>query len=132
MRQNLIIFAIGVLVLAGFGVSVIAGFNVGQAQGIAAGRHWRDNAFALEKATMALNLSADQRARVEPLVLEAGPRITGIEADARKKKHEVIDNALAQIRPLLMPDQQKKLDDLQKAREDLHSAKDRVRALTSE
>ena len=41
MKQNLIIFAIGVLVLAGFGVAVIAGFNVGQAQGIAAGRHWR-------------------------------------------------------------------------------------------
>ncbi len=130
MKQSLIMFAIGVLVLAGFAVSVIAGFNVGQAQGIAAGRHWRDNAFALEKATMALNLSADQRARVEPFVVEAGPRMTAIEADAREKKHDVIDHTLAQIRPLLTPDQQRKLDELQKAREDLHSAKDRVRALT--
>jgi len=132
MKQNLIIYAIGFLVVAGVAISVLAGFNVGQAQGIAAGRHWRDNAFALEKATMALNLSADQRARVEPFVVEAGPRLTAIEADAREKKHDVIDNTLAQIRPLLRPEQQKKLDELQKAREDLHSAKDRVRALTSE
>jgi flagellar motility protein MotE (MotC chaperone) len=132
MKQNLIIYAIGFLVVAGFAISVLAGFNVGHAQGIAAGRHWRDNAFALEKATMALNLSADQRARVDPFVVEAGPRLTAIEADARKKKHDVIDNTLAQIRPLLRPEQQKKLDELQKAREDLHSAKDRVRALTSE
>jgi Spy/CpxP family protein refolding chaperone len=130
MKQNLILFVIGALVLAGFAVSVIAGFNVGQAQGITAGRHWRDHAFALEKATMALNLTADQRGQVEPFVVEAGPRITAIEADARKKKHDVIDNTLAQIRPLLTPDQQKKLDELQKAREDLHDAKDRVRALT--
>jgi Spy/CpxP family protein refolding chaperone len=130
MKQNLILFVIGALVLAGFAVSVIAGFNVGQAQGITAGRHWRDRAFALEKATMALNLTADQRGQVEPFVVEAGPRITAIEADARKKKHDVIDNTLAQIRPLLTPDQQKKLDELQKAREDLHDAKDRVRALT--
>lgn len=132
MKQNLIIYAIGFLVVAGVAISVLAGFNVGQAQGIAAGRHWRDNAFALEKATMALNLSADQRARVEPFVVEAGPRLTAIEADAREKKHDVIDNTLAQIRPLLRPEQQKKLDELQKAREDLHSAKDRVPALTSE
>src|SRR3989442_619688 len=116
MKQNLIMFGIGVLLVAGFAVSVIAGFNVGQAQGIAAGRHWRDQAFALEKAAMALNLSTDQRGRVEPFIVDAGPRITAIEADARKKKHDVIDNTLAQIRPVLTPDQQKKLDDLQKAR----------------
>jgi len=132
MKQSVIMFVIGALVLAGFAFSVIAGFNVGQAQGITAGRHWRDQAFALEKATMALTLSAEQRAQVEPFVVEAGPRITAIEVDARKKKHDVIDSTLAQIRPLLTPDQQKKLDDLQKAREDLHSAKDRVRALTGD
>jgi len=132
MKQNLILFAVGVLLVAGFAVSVIAGFNAGQAQGIAAGRHWRDQAFALEKVVMALNLSADQRARVEPLIADAGPRMTAIEADARTRKHDVIDNTLLQIRPLLTQDQQRKLDDLQKAREDLHNAKDRVRALTSE
>jgi hypothetical protein len=130
MKQNLIMFAIGVLLVAGFAVSVIAGFNVGQAQGIAAGRHWRDQAFALERVAIALNLGAEQRARVEPFIVDAGPRMTAIEADARKRKHEVIDNTLLQIRPLLTQDQQKKLDDLQKAREDLHNAKDRVRALT--
>jgi hypothetical protein len=130
MKQNLILFAIGVLLVAGFAVSVIAGFNVGQAQGIAAGRHWRDQAFALEKVVMALNLSAEQRASVEPFIIDAGPRMTAIEADARQRKHDVIDNTVVKIRPLLTQDQQKKLDDLQKAREDLHNAKDRVRALT--
>src|SRR5260370_39688888 len=130
MKQNLILFAVGVLLVAGFAVSVIAGLNVGQDQGIAAGRHWRDQAFALEKVVMVLNLSTEQRARVEPFIVDAGPRMTAIEADARKRKHDVIDNTLVQIRPLLTQDQQKKLDDLQKAREDLHNAKHRGRALT--
>ena len=132
MKQNLIFFSLGILLLAGFAVSVIAGFNVGQAQGIATGRHWRDHAFALEKVTMALHLSADQRARVEPVMVEAGPRISAIEADARTKKHGVIDTALSQIRPLLTQDQQKRLDELQKARDDVHTAKEKVRALTNE
>jgi hypothetical protein len=79
---------------------------------------------------MALNLSADQRGKVEPFIVDAGPRMTAIEADARKRKHDVIDNTFLQIRPLLTQDQQKKLDELQKAREDLHNAKDRVHALT--
>ncbi len=132
MKQNLILFAIGVLLVAGFAVSVIAGFNVGQAQGIAAGRHWRDQAFALEKVVMTLNLSAEQRSSVEPFIVDAGPRMTAIEADSRQREHDIIDNTLVKIRPLLTQDQQRKLDDLQKAREDLHNAKDRVRALTSE
>jgi len=72
---------------------------------------------------MALKLNPDQLAEAEPVIAGAGPQISAIEANARKKKHEVIDNALSQIRPVLTPDQQKKLDELQKARDDLHTAK---------
>ncbi len=131
MKQNLIIFTIGALVLAGFAVSVIAGFNVGQTQGIAAGRHLRDHTRILEKVTTGLKLNADQRAQVEPFLVDAGPQLSAIEADARKKKYGVVDSTLAKIRPVLAPDQQRKLDELQKAREDLHAAKDRVHELTS-
>jgi len=130
MKQNLIIFAIGALLLSGFAVSVIAGFNMGQAQGMAAGRHGRDHTRVLEKVTTGLNLNANQRAQVEPLLVDAGPQLSAIEADARKKKYGVVDGTLAKIRPVLTPDQQRKLDELQKAREDLHAAKDKVRELT--
>jgi hypothetical protein len=70
-------------------------------------------------------------AETEPVIAGAGLQISAIEANARKKRHEVVDNALSQIRPVLTPDQQKKLDELQKARDDLHAAKDKVHALTS-
>jgi len=130
MKQSPVLFSIGLLLVAGFAVSVIAGFNVGQANGIAAGRHWRDHEFTLEKATVALNLTPGQRAKAEPFISDARPRIVSIEAESRRKRHEVVDNALTGIRPLLTPDQQKKLDDLQKARQDLHAARDTVRALT--
>ena len=130
MKQNLIIFAIGALVLAGVAVSVVAGFNMGQAQGIAAGRHFRDHTRSLEKATMGLNLTAEQRAQVDPIIVDAGPQISAIEADARKKKNGVVDNTLTKIRPVLTTEQQRKLDELQKAREEMHAAKDKVRALT--
>ena len=131
MKQNVIIFAIAALLLAGFAVSVIAGFNMGQAQGIAAGRHLRDHTRILDKVTAGLKLSAEQRAQVEPLIDDAGPQISAIEADARKKKYGVIDSTLAKIRPVLTPEQQRKLDELQKAREDLHAARDRVHELTA-
>lgn len=131
MNKNLIIVSIAVLVLAGFAVSVIAGFNVGQAQGIAAGRHLRDNTRIIEKVTMGLNLSAEQRAQVEPFIVDAGPQLNAIEADARKKKYGVVDDTLAKIRPVLTPEQQRKLDELQKARDELHAAKDKVYELTN-
>ncbi|HEY6069901.1 MAG TPA: hypothetical protein VIU85_00905 [Chthoniobacterales bacterium] len=131
MKQNAIIFVIGGLVLSGFAVSVIAGFNMGQTQGIAVGRHVRDHTGILEKVTMGLNLSAEQRAQVDPFIIDAGPQLSAIEADARKKKYGVVDNTLAKIRPLLTPEQQRKLDELQKAREELHAAKDKVHQLTA-
>ena len=131
MNKNMFFFTIAMLVLAGFAVAVIAGFNMGQAQGLAAGRHFRDHSHILEKVAMGLNLSADQRAKVEPVIVDAVPQISAIEAEARKKKYGVVDTALAKIRPALTPEQQQKLDELQKAREDLHAAKDRVRELTA-
>jgi hypothetical protein len=132
MNKNLIIVTIAVLVLAGFAVSVIAGFNVGQAQGIAAGRHLRDHTRILEKVTMGLKLSGEQRAQVDPLIVDAGPQMSAIEADARKKKYGVVDDTLAKIRPMLTAEQQRKLDELQKAREELHAAKDKVHQLTAQ
>jgi Spy/CpxP family protein refolding chaperone len=130
MNKNLLFYAIGILVIAGFALSVIAGFNVGQAHGIATGRHWRDRGYILQRVATGLNLTPEQRAKFEPLVAEADPQLSAIEADARKKGSEVIDGALGQIRPMLTQEQQKKLDELQDARRDLHTARDRVRSLT--
>ena len=75
-------------------------------------------------------MSADQRAQVEPFIADAAPQLSAIEADARKKRYGVVDETLARIRPALTPEQQRKLDELQNARTDLHAAKDKVRELT--
>jgi Spy/CpxP family protein refolding chaperone len=124
MNPKLTVAEMTALVVACFSIAVIAGFNVGQAHGMAAS--WHDRPHSLEKVMMALRLPAEQMAKAEPVIAVAHPRIYAIESDARKKKREVIQNALSQIRPILTPDQQMKLDELQAAREDLHSARDKV------
>ena len=129
MRQNGIVYLIGVFVVAGFAVAIVAGFNLGQSEGMATGRLWRDHGYTLEKATFGLNLDAEQRAKVQSVIDETSPRLATAEADALNRRHEIIDNALAQIRPILTPDQQKKLNELQKARDDVHSARDRLHVL---
>ena len=38
------------------------------------------------------------------------------------KTHAIMDKTMSQIRPILTPDQQKKFDALQKARQDMRNA----------
>jgi predicted nucleic acid-binding Zn-ribbon protein len=49
-----------------------------------------------------------------------------------QKAHAVLDQAMSQIRPLLTPEQQKKLDDLKKAHEDMRKAHEELRAAMGE
>ncbi len=57
-----------------------------------------------------LNLTPDQKAKVQPIIDQATPQIESIRREAMQKTKAVMDNALAQIRPLLTPEQQKQLD----------------------
>jgi Spy/CpxP family protein refolding chaperone len=84
------------------------------------GHHMMGN--PLEHLTKDLNLTPDQQAKVGPIVDQAKPQIRAIHQEAMQKMREVMENTTAQIRPLLTPEQQQKLDAMKKAHEDMHKA----------
>ena len=71
---------------------------------------------SLDRITEDLNLTPEQKAKVQPILDQARPQIAEIHRDAMQKTKTVMDNAMAQIRPLLRPEQQKKLDESQNDR----------------
>jgi hypothetical protein len=124
MKRNL-------LKLAAVGAIALGGFAIAQAEGPGMG-HWRGHGFALEHLTKTLKLTTDQQSKVQPIVDQARPQIVAIHKDAMQKTQTVINNAVSQIRPMLNPDQQKKLDDLQKAHQDLMNAIKEMHAAQNE
>src|ERR1043166_7404442 len=117
MKRN--ILALGVA-----GTIAIGGFVVVQAQpGAGGGGHWHGHGFGLQHLTDTLDLTADQKTKVQPILDSAKPQLVAIHQEARQKAKTVMDNALSQIRPLLNADQQKKLDAIQKAHQDMMNAR---------
>ena len=78
---------------------------------------------SLQRATEQLDLTPEQKAKVQPIVDQATPQIESIRREAMQKTKAVMDNAMAQIRPLLTPEQQKKLDDAQNDRRGGHGGR---------
>jgi len=76
----------------------------------------------LEEMSSTLNLTDAQKAKVQPILDQARPQLRSIHEEAMTKAKTVIDASLTQIRPLLTPEQQTKLDAIVKAHEDMHSA----------
>ena len=76
----------------------------------------------LEHLTKELDLTSDQQAKVGPIVDQAKPQIQAIHREAMEKARAVMENASAQIRPLLTPQQQAKFDAIKKAHEDMLNA----------
>jgi Spy/CpxP family protein refolding chaperone len=128
MKRNLLTFA-------AVGAIALGGFAVAQAENGAwggQGGRGHGHGFALAHLTKSLNLTSDQQAKVQPLIDQARPQIIAIHKDAMQKTQAVIDNTMSQIRPILTPDQQKKFDDLQKARQDMRNAMQRLHAAMQE
>ena len=69
-----------------------------------------------------LSLTDDQKAKVQPIIDQTKPQIAAIHKEAMEKMHAVMENAGNQIRPLLTPQQQQKLDAMKKAHEDMKKA----------
>ena len=80
------------------------------------GGRGRSHHNSLQRATEQLNLTPEQKAKVQPIVDQTTPQIENIRREAMQKTKAVMDNAMAQIRPLLTPEQQKKLEDAQNDR----------------
>ena len=117
MKRNL-------LAVAAAGAIALGGFVMVQAQpGPGGPGHWHDHAFDLQGLTSKLDLTADQKTKVQPILDAAKPQIAAIHQEAMQKMQTVMSGTLSQIRPLLNADQQKKLDAIQKAHQDMMNAK---------
>jgi Spy/CpxP family protein refolding chaperone len=124
MKRNLLaIVAAGAIALGGF-VVVQAQPGPGGAEPCMGGAgHWHGHAFGLNGMTEKLNLTAEQQTKVQPILDAAKPQIAAIHQEAMQKMHTVMNSTLTQIRPLLNADQQKKLDAIEKAHQDMLNAK---------
>jgi Spy/CpxP family protein refolding chaperone len=112
-----------VLTLVAAGAIALGGFVVVQAQpGPGGGGGCHGHGFGLQRITEKLNLTSDQQTKVQPIIDGAKPQIAAIHQEAMQKMKTVMDSTVSQIRPLLTPDQQKKLDDIQKAHQDMMNA----------
>jgi Spy/CpxP family protein refolding chaperone len=120
MKRNL-------LTLAVIGVIAVAGYTFAEPQGGFGGCPvgWHGHGgqgFAMGHLTKSLNLTAEQQAKVQPLIDQARPQIIAIHKDAMQKTHAIMDQTMSQIRPILTADQQKKFDAMQKAHQDMRNA----------
>ena len=70
----------------------------------------------LETMTDRLNLTPDQKTKVQPIIDQTNPQIQAIRREAEQKIRALVDNAVTQIRPILTPEQQKMLDESQNQR----------------
>jgi Spy/CpxP family protein refolding chaperone len=107
MKRNIITLAAAGLIALGGVVTVV------QAQGRFGGPRER----GLERLTEGMNLTPDQRAKVQPIIDQAQPQVAAIRREAMQKIKTIVENTASQIRPLLTPEQQKQLDENQKARQ---------------
>ena len=80
----------------------------------------------LEHLSKDLELTDDQKAKVQPIIDQAKPQIEAIHKEAMEKTHAVMESTGAQIRPLLTPQQQQKYDAMKKAHEEMRKAKQQL------
>ena len=110
-----------ILAVVAAGAIALGGFAIVQAQP-GAGGGWHGGAFGLRGLTKQLDLTSEQETKVQPILDAAKPQLAAIHQEAMQKAKGVIDSSLSQIRPLLTADQQKKLDAVQKAHQDMMNA----------
>ena len=103
------------LTLATAGLIVFGGVFVVQAQNPRGGGGG-GRGHGLEQLTDGLNLTPDQQAKVQPIIDQARPQIAEVHREAMQKIKTIITSTASQLRPLLTPEQQKKLDENQNTR----------------
>ena len=76
----------------------------------------------LEHLSKDLELTDEQKTKVQPIIDQTKPQLAAIHKEAMEKMHALLENAGNQIRPLLTPQQQQKFDAMKKAHEDMRKA----------
>ena len=105
------------------GAIALGGFVMVQAQPEpGGGGRGHGKRFMLERITKDLNLTSEQQTKVQPIIDQAKPQLAAIHQEAMQKMKAVMDSTMSRIRPLLTPDQQKKLVDIQKSSSRHHSS----------
>jgi hypothetical protein len=73
----------------------------------------------VEHLSTQLNLTEDQKAKIKPMAEEVYKKMNDVrqdnslsEQERREKIREIHENALGQVKTILTPDQQKKLDEM--------------------
>ncbi len=126
MKRNL--FAI-----AAAGAIALGGFAVAQPEDGHGGKGgWHRHGNPLEHMTETLKLTPDQQTKVQPILDQTKPQIVAIHQEAMEKTKAVMDKTMSQIRPLLTPEQQQKLDSMRKAHEDMRNARKELHDATKE
>lgn len=64
----------------------------------------------MERMTERLNLTPEQKTKVQPILDEAKPKMEAIHREAMEKTKALMEETTAKIRPMLTPEQQKTLD----------------------
>ena len=85
--------------------------------------HWHGHAFGLQGLTAKLDLTADQKTKVQPILDAAKPQIAAIHQEAMQKMKTVMRRHTVANSSAANADQQKKLDAIQKAHQDMMNAK---------
>ncbi len=67
------------------------------------------------RISQSLNLTADQKAKAQPIFDQAKPEMSALKQEMRQKTKAIMDKVMTQLRPLLTAEQQKRLDDQQKS-----------------
>ena len=86
------------------------------------GHHGGGHGFGIEHLTKELDLTADQQAKIQPIIDAAKPQIKAIHEEAMQKIKAIMESTGAQIRPLLNAQQQAKFDAEKKAHQDMMNA----------
>jgi Spy/CpxP family protein refolding chaperone len=123
------------LTLAAAGAIALSGFAIAQAgdkEDGPGGRGWHKRGHRFEHLVETLNLTPEQKAKVQPIFDQAKPQLKAIHQDARQKAKAVMDNTMAQIRPMLTADQQKKLDDMKAAHQQMRDAAQKLHDAANE
>ena len=117
MKRNL-------LALAVISAIAVSGFAIAQAgdKEDLGGRGWHKHGHRFEHLVETLNLTPEQKAKVQPIFDQAKPQLKAIHQEAMQKARAIMDNTMAQIRPMLTKEQQKKMDDMKAAHEQMRDA----------
>lgn len=109
-------------------ISIVIGFLLGAFYGQLSGRphfprhgdHGRMKAKMVERLGKDLNLTMDQKKKVEDIFEAKHPQMLALQAEIQPKFEALRQATDAEIRQILSPDQQKKFDEIRTKMEEKH------------